>query len=49
MIQEPKITEEQKIMRMNFAYSILTDQISSEIIGFSDESRFELDAHHSGV
>lgn len=49
MIQEPKITEEQKIMRMNFAYSILTDQISSEIIGFSDESRFELDAHHPGV
>ena len=49
MIQEPNLTEEQKRLRMNFAYSLLTDQINPEKIGFSDESRFELDAHHPGV
>ena len=48
MIQEPNLTPEQKVNRMNFAYSVLLNQINSEIIGFSDESRFELDVHHVG-
>lgn len=49
MLPEPKLSQEQKIARMNFAYTILTDQINSELIGFSDESRFELDSNHKGV
>lgn len=49
MIQEPFLTEEQKQTRMNFAYSVLVDQINPEFIGFSDESTFKLDAQHPGV
>ena len=49
MLPEPKLTEEQKIVRMNFAFTVLTEQINPELIGFSDESRFELDSNHRGV
>ena len=31
MLPEPKLSQEQKIARMNFAYTILTDQINSEL------------------
>lgn len=49
MINEPKLSEDQKVMRMNFAYTILKNNIDPTLIGFSDESRFQMDSNRIGV
>lgn len=49
MLLEPKLTQEQKIARMNFTYTLLIYQIQIELIGFSDESRFELNSNYRSI
>ena len=49
MLPEPKLTEEQKIDRMNFAFTVLTEKLNPNLVGFSDESRFQLDSNRRGV
>ena len=49
MILEPKIKEEQKVDRMIFAFTVLTEKLNPNLFGFSDESRFQLVSDCRGV
>ena len=49
MLLEPKIKEEQKVDRMIFAFTVLTEKLNPNLFGFSDESRFQLVSDCRGV